>query len=120
MARGCHALIREGAKLVETAEDILEELGPLALHLATSTDETTETQTSQPSDALDAEYNTLLEAMGHDPVGVDRLVERTGLTPEAVSSMLLLLELQGHVSALSGGNYARLLADSDKLQRQDA
>ena len=120
LARGCHALIREGAKLVETAEDILEELGSLALHLATSTDETAETRAPQPSNAPDAEYAALLDAMGHDPVGVDRLVERTGLTPEAVSSMLLLLELQGHVSALSGGRYARLLADSDKLQRQDA
>lgn len=106
-AKGCHRLIREGAKLAETAEDILEELGSLALHAETAASSSEQTPAAQPAPAPDAEYAALLEAMGHDPVGIDRLVERTGLAPDAVSGMLLLLELQGHVSALSGGCYAR-------------
>ena len=107
LARGCHRLIRDGAKLVETAEDILEELGSLALHATTAATLTPSVAQASP-DEPDAEYGVLLKALGHDPVGVDRLVERTGLTPDAVSSMLLLLELQGHVAALGGGRYARL------------
>ena len=113
MARGCHKLIREGAKLVETAEDILEELGALAMHLAMPPEQT---ETAPGQEAVnpgvkepDTEYLVLLEALGHDPLGVDHLVRRTGLTPEVVSSMLLSLELQGHVSALGGGKYARLV-----------
>jgi DNA processing protein len=56
---------------------------------------------------LDDGYADLLEHMGWDPIGVDGLVERSGLTPEVVSSMLLRLELEGHVQAVGGGVYAR-------------
>jgi DNA processing protein len=104
MARGCHHLIREGAKLVETADDILAELthrGALDARPAANPppqdDERNETQNS--------DHRQLLEAMGHDPVPVDLLVERTGLTPEAVSSMLLILELKGLVAVVDGGRY---------------
>ncbi len=113
LARGCHALIRQGARLVETAADVLEELapllpGPTALDRANAaaTMPAAPAEPDQPD--LNPEYRTLLEHMGHDPVAVDTLVERSGLTPEAVSSMLLLLELQGHVAPLSAGRYARL------------
>lgn len=104
MARGCHHLIREGAKLVETADDILAELthrGALDVRLAT----TPPPQDDKRSATQDNDHRELLEAMGHDPVPVDLLVERTGLTPEAVSSMLLILELKGLVAAVDGGRY---------------
>ena len=55
----------------------------------------------------DEDYRRLLDALGHDPEAVDTLIDRSGLTADAVSSMLLLLELQGRVSALPGGRYTR-------------
>ena len=99
LARGCHALIRQGAKLVETANDILEELGALARIAREAR--------PLPVD-LPAPQRQLLECLGHDPASVDQLVERSGLTVEAVSSMLLELELQGLVEAGAGGNYQRI------------
>jgi DNA processing protein len=105
-ARGCHALIRQGAKLVESAQDIIEELGSLFATLENSV----ETQTTRDVSSLidsDADYQRLDQALGYDPVSVDELITRTGLTAEAVSSMLLLLELEGHVSSAPGGYYCR-------------
>ncbi len=105
LAKGCHALIRQGAKLVETAADILEELGPLAAAGGCAPLETAATSADTPPDP---EYRQLLEAMGDAPAAVDFLVERCGLTAEVVSSMLLILELQGYVAAVPGGRYCRL------------
>jgi DNA processing protein len=105
LAKGCHALIRQGAKLVETAADILEELGALA---AVGAGETEPSATVPAAAELDAEYQQLLVAMSDAPVGVDLLVERCGLTAEVVSSMLLILELEGYVAAVPGGLYCRL------------
>ncbi len=105
LARGCHTLIRQGAKLVETAEHILEELGPLA---ATGMADDTETAAPETVLELDSEYLRLLECMGYEPVAVDQLVARSGLTAEQVSSMLLLLELEDHVVSAPGGLYARV------------
>ncbi|CAK0760205.1 protein Smf [Gammaproteobacteria bacterium] len=100
LARGCHALLREGAKLVETVQDILEELAPLRAAVATSTTIVSESP-------LDGDYRKLLECFSYDPLPIDALVEQSGLTPAAVSSMLLLLELRGLVAAQSGGLYTR-------------
>lgn len=102
-ARGCHALIRQGAKLVETAQDILEELGPLAGAACATSHESA----ARPA-ALDPTAVSLLEHMGHDPVSVDALVERSGLTPDVVSSMLLHMELRGLVSTCPGGKVQRI------------
>ncbi|GAB4514083.1 MAG: DNA-processing protein DprA [Sulfuricaulis sp.] len=102
-ARGCHALIRQGAKLVETAQDILEELGPLA---SVARRIAPDNATSTP--ALDASMTALLQQIGHDPVSVDALIERSGLTADAVSSMLLQMELNGLVSSCPGGKVQRI------------
>ena len=114
VARGCHRLIRTGARLVETADHVIEEIqnaaGPLHGFLA----ETTATHHGAPSadtapisESLDSDYQALLEAMGHDPVSFDRLTERLGLTPDILSSMLLSLELKGLVAPCNGGRYMR-------------
>lgn len=105
LSRGCHELIRNGAKLVETAEHILEELGSMALGEMTSHKKAHNTH-NKPAE-MDQEYQQLLHAMGYDPVSVDELVNRSGLTPEQLSSMLLLLELEGYVTSGHGGRYMR-------------
>ncbi|MFO8025619.1 DNA-processing protein DprA [Thiohalophilus sp.] len=103
-ARGCHQLLRQGAKLVETAQDILEELGSLVAYTATAgTDE----PAGDSAPELDAEYQKVLECIGYEPTSVDTVVERSGLTADAVCSMLLVLELQGFVAATSGGHYCQ-------------
>jgi DNA processing protein len=107
LARGCHALIRQGAKLVETAADILEELGPLAASV--DTDPVSAPGTEPAEDWLPApEYSQLLDFMGFDLIPIDALVHRSGLTPAEVSSMLLQLELAGYVASSPGGHYIRL------------
>ncbi|MFM1892048.1 MAG: hypothetical protein RLZ44_1125 [Pseudomonadota bacterium] len=105
LARGCHRLIREGAKLVETADDVLEELGPLLGGLPAPAGDPVPAEAASPSQ--DPDYQRLLGAMGYDPMAVDTLVALTGLAPASVSSMLLLLELEGHVSSVPGGLFAR-------------
>ncbi len=103
-ARGCHALIRQGAKLVETAADVLEELGPIAHSIPATTEESAAPDAKS---TLDADYQTLLDYLDFAPTSIDALVTRSGLTVETVSSMLLLLELQGYVSSAAGGLYTR-------------
>lgn len=108
LAHGCHALIREGAKLVETGEHILEELAsqlPQARSARLTPPQTAEA-TEQPVQ-LSQDYRELLDLMGYEAVAVDQLVQRSGLTPEQVSSMLLLLELDDRVHSSPGGRYTR-------------
>ena len=107
LARGCHQLIREGARLVERAQDLFEELAP-QLQACLRPLATPEAPSAEPAPtSVDDDYGRLLDAMGYDPVSPDELVARTGLPPEAVSSMLLLLELEGRVSAVPGGRFVR-------------
>jgi len=102
-AKGCHYLIRQGAKLVESADDILEEIADQIDLKAPSG------PAGEPVEiALDKEHRLLLDCLGYDPTSVDELVERSGLTADTVSSMLLILELKGLVAAGSGGLYVRL------------
>ena len=105
LARGCHALIRQGAKLVESAADILEEL---PAQITTPRADQTGAAPPHPGPRLDPEAQTLLDALGHAPASLDELVERAGLTPQTLSSMLLTMELQGLVEVLPGGRYGRL------------
>ncbi|HEX9773588.1 MAG TPA: DNA-processing protein DprA [Steroidobacteraceae bacterium] len=110
MSRGCHRLIRQGAKLVESAEDIFTELGALlaGLHTEGVRAETPERQTDSGPE-LDKEYEILLDALGFEPASVDTLVSRTGLRTDAVASMLLILELEGRVEQQHGGFFCRRL-----------
>jgi len=117
LARGCHQLIRQGAKLIETAEHILEELAPqLEQTLLKGTDsinnDTIEKNNIDddkvPSAPLDADQRLILETMGYDPISIDQLVIQTGLTTEVLSSILLLLELNGFIAASGRGSYTRI------------
>ena len=113
LARGCHRLIRDGALLVETAAEVMEQLsgigGRLAEHLRERLAALPETRAAprQRGSAGDPEYRRLLAAIDHAPVGLDELAARTGLPISALSSMLLVLELDGAVDAVEGGRYAR-------------
>jgi DNA processing protein len=107
LARGCHNLIRQGAQLVETPEEVLGVLGPLLSALHRSPVPASATPPRGAGPRLDLDHQRVLASLGHDPVAVDTLVKRCGLTAEEVSSILLLLELQGLVVAQGGGRYAR-------------
>jgi DNA processing protein len=105
LSRGCHKLLREGAKLVESADDVLSELlnflqpQPLASHV----------EVGGAPPVLDKDYEILLDALGFEPAGIDILVARTGFPGESIASMLLALELRGHVELHAGGRYGRVL-----------
>ncbi|MEO1201268.1 MAG: DNA-processing protein DprA [Pseudomonadota bacterium] len=108
VARGCHRLIRDGAKLVESADDVFSELGPLASHALGQFEMNVDGTADQLPEREDEEYVKLRETLSHDPVDIDMLVRQSGLTIEQVSSMLLILELDGSVEKLSGGRFALL------------
>lgn len=101
LARGCNGLIREGAKLVETTEHILEELGQY--YQTVNKNPSTQTQS-----LLDLEQQKLLNLILYSPTSVDELVTQTQQSVEIIASMLLLLELQGYITSAPGGGYIRL------------
>lgn len=117
LARGCHQLIRQGAKLVETGDDIFAELRALAATLAptlqVAVPQAQTTSATGPGSGaaagpvLDKAYEILLDALGFEPAGVDALVERTGFAAAEVASMLLILELDGKLESRPGGHYVR-------------
>ncbi len=93
-SKGCHALIKQGAKLVESAQDLLQELGVEGL--------------IAPPAAAGPAAAGLLAQLGYDPCDIDTLCARSGLTADVVSAMLLQLELDGKVASLPGGQYQRV------------
>jgi len=108
LARGCHELIRQGAKLVEHAEDVLGELkiSLVAQLVAAPASAPGISKTGPP--VLDKAYKILLDALAFEPASVDSLIERTGMNSESIASMLLILELDGHVAPHPGGRYSRM------------
>jgi len=100
-SKGGHRLIKDGAKLVETAQDVLEELRLSPAPEATPAE-------SADEKAIEGIAGRVLAALGHDPAGIDALCERTGLVTEAVAAALMELELSGKITPLPGGAYQRL------------
>lgn len=101
LSRGCHRLIRDGAKLVETAADVLEEL-----RWSTSSAPAPARSSARPP--TDPQASQVLAAMAYDPVTPELLVERCGLTLDALYAILLALELEGLVASLPGSRFQRL------------
>ncbi len=99
-SKGCHALIKQGAKLVESAQDVLEELqfARAAVPAAASAEQ----------EAVGAETNALLQALGFDPIGFDALQARSGLATSELQAQLMGLELQGLLARLPGAKFQRI------------
>lgn len=109
LARGCHQLIRDGARLVETAGEIVEALAPAAMalgrELASRLDVPAVPELATPTDAAG---QIVLDALGHGPMALDELADRTAQPVASLTTALLLLELDGKVEALPGNRYQRL------------
>jgi len=110
LAKGCHQLIRQGAKLVENAQDILEEMSAVIdlSQINNIEPNPAEENTETTANNQDPDHKFLLEKMGYDPISIDQLVTRTSFKAESISAMLLILELQSQVSSNGGGTYTRL------------
>lgn len=116
MARGCHRLLRDGAALATSAADVVVALAPMAAELGRALRERLDAPIAGPGTPLQPSgcegiagsvaYNRLWQALGHDPTGMDQLVERSGLTVAELSSMLLVMELEGRI-AVAHGRYSR-------------
>lgn len=107
MSKGCHQLIKQGAKLVDSVQDIVEELrlaAAITLEIAPA---------KKPANTPTAEKNTvadlILSKLGFDPIRLENLVTSTGLTVSEVSSMLMVLELEGKVASLTGGHFQKIM-----------
>jgi DNA processing protein len=109
LSRGCHELIRQGAKLTESVADILTELNFSEFFQRLRTASECPPKPPGIEAGMDKAHKILLDALGFDPADLDVLVVRTGFKPEAVSSMMLILELEGHVQAAPGGRYSRVV-----------
>lgn len=108
LSRGCHALLRQGAILVENAEDVFRELKNIELNQCFISHLGTAPQPSSEGSRLDNPAEILLDAVGFEPAGLDALVASTGLSSTSVASLLLALETEGRVASDSAGRYYRV------------
>lgn len=108
LARGCHQLIRQGAKLVESAEDIWQELQHHVRHPQPLQSISKPPAEALPPAAMSADEERLLQAMAYDPCSLDDVVEITQLPSAEVASLLSLLELEGHIRSLANGLFQRV------------
>ena len=108
LSRGCHALIRDGAKLVESVTDVLEEFESLGGLREPAVGSGATSPASAATNGLDGPARTVVDAIGYDPVTLDELVEASGLTSERLASILLALELDGRIELLPGGRCVRV------------
>jgi DNA processing protein len=108
LSRGCHDLIRQGARLVESVPDILSELKIPYAKQDLADDMGGAVAADAPPLGLDKDYEILLDALGFEPASIDTLVERTGLPSSNLASMLLILELEGRVGPHAGGRFVRM------------
>ncbi len=107
LARGCHRLIRQGAKLVETVDDILEELAGQIGEFTILETNRTECEAATENTLQDPQYAKLFSCLDFSPQGIDTLIECSGLAANEVASMLLILQLKGLIEALDGNRYMR-------------
>ena len=115
MAKGCHRLIRDGARLVETTADIMQELGPVAAELQMeirqrldlADDPPEKPDLIQKSLLDDADYRAVWNVLAYDPKPMDAIIEQSGLSAREISSMLLMMELKGLVKKHGNGHYVR-------------
>ncbi|VAW88658.1 Rossmann fold nucleotide-binding protein Smf possibly involved in DNA uptake [hydrothermal vent metagenome] len=105
LSRGCHNLIKEGAKLTETADDIMEELGSTLIFSAPTPSWMNDNETIERT--LNKKDCAVWRSLGYDPALIDTIIERSELTAQEVSSALMDLELRGYITSSSGGLYAR-------------
>jgi DNA processing protein len=110
VTKGCHQLIKQGAKLVENTQDILEELKNMLPENTTLSHSPSGLMGNLNSEATaPLEANTVLACMGFDPINFETLRSLSGLTTEALSSMLMILELENKLATVAGGKYQRLI-----------
>jgi DNA processing protein len=108
-SRGCHALIKQGAKLVESAQDILEELQFTAFASSPSTSDGSREDAALPPNSASQSEPPLLVALGFDASSLDALQARTGLATPDLLAQLMTLELEGRVARLPGGLFQRVV-----------
>ncbi len=108
LAAGCHELLRQGARIAESASDVLREIGISLSDQEVARHSPAESGAPARPPPLDKDSEILLDALGFEPVSVSTLVERTGLASGCIASMLLILELRGRVALHPGGRYCRL------------
>jgi DNA processing protein len=113
LSEGCHALIRNGALLVTSVEDVLNDLQLSHLKQWLNPCCTQATAGAACAPRLDKDYEILLDVLGFEPAGIDALVGRTGLSSQSLASMLLILELSGQVALHDGGRYMRLTSTTE-------